>query len=95
MAATADARAGEASVACGDLSSCDRCAEQPQCGWCGGKGGTTGSCIAATDAALGECGAGGFVQYDASACKAEDADPVVGLVDQLKALKPVMAMKRH
>jgi len=72
--------------ACEDISACDRCTEQPQCGWCGGAEGG-GSCMQATDAALGECSGGHFLQHDTSACLADD--PLAGLIDQ------VAAMRRH
>jgi len=82
----------DTAASCADLTSCDHCTELPTCGWCGGLG---GSCVAVTDAAaLSKCGSGGVVQNDVSACPAE-ADPIVGLVDQLKNLNPVMALKRR
>ena len=70
-------------TACEDITACDTCAEQPHCGWCGGGVGEGGSCMQATDAALGECGSR-FVQYDSSACL---ADPLAGLIDQMAAMR--------
>ena len=70
-------------LACEGITACDQCAEQPQCGWCGDGG--SGSCMQATDAALGECGGQRFVQHDSSGCVA--ADPLADLTDQVAAMR--------